>query len=49
MKPVSQNQLPPEEELLEEFKSGSIPRSETWQTLIHGLYLNNEQVAEIEE
>ena len=42
-------ELPPLEEMLLEFDGGSIPRSETWQILITGLYLNNEQVAQIEQ
>ncbi len=40
--------LPPLEELLAEFDSGKIPRSDTWQTLITGLYFNTDNVNEIE-
>ncbi len=46
---IKNNELPPLDEMLAEFESGSIPRSETWQALITGLYLNVEQVAEIEK
>lgn len=46
---IKNNELPPLEDMLAEFESGSIPRSETWQALITGLYLNVEQVAEIEK
>lgn len=40
--------LPPLDELLAEFDSGKVPRSDTWQTLITGLYLNTDNVNEIE-
>ena len=42
------NSLPPIEEILQEFEGGNIPRSETWQSLITGLYYNVDQVNEIE-
>ena len=40
--------LPPIDELLAEFDNGKIPRSETWHTLITGLYFNFDSVNEIE-
>ena len=40
--------LPPIDELLAEFDSGKVPRSEVWHTLITGLYSNFDSVNEIE-
>ena len=40
--------LPPIDELLAEFDSGKVPRSEVWHTLIIGLYFNFDSVNEIE-
>lgn len=42
------NVLPLKDELLAEFDSGKVPRSETWHTLITGLYYNFDQVNKIE-
>ena len=42
------DKLPPIEELLTEFDSGKVPRSQTWHTLITGLYFNFDSVNEIE-
>ena len=40
--------LPPVEDVLAEFASGKVPRAQTWQILINGLYVNTEQVNNIE-
>ena len=40
--------LPPVEDVLAEFASGKVPRAQTWQILINGLYANTEQVNNIE-
>ena len=40
--------LPPIQELLDEFDGGKVPRSQVWHTLITGLYLNFDNVNEIE-
>ena len=45
---MSQNVLPPMKELLAEFDGGKVPRSDTWHTLITGLYFNFDSVSEIE-
>ncbi len=37
---IQKDLLPPKDQMMAEFDSGQVPRSETWHTLITGLYLN---------